>query len=126
MKFNLNNYVRVKLTPAGHQILKAKYGEIKINQNGWYQTQFWILMEDFGSHMNLGGPEPFDMNVELKIDSLELQLTRKEAEYKVLQQALSGAEGVPSVWLSVVQELAGDIAVLRERVAAEQDSSISP
>ena len=67
--FNLNGSVRVKLTPAGiehyRKIMrdlgmdryKPEYVEpYGIDADGWYRTQLWRLMQDFGEGIIMSGP----------------------------------------------------------------------
>ena len=75
MKFNLNDYVRVKLTPHGREILKTTYNNYqpRIDKNGWYRTQLWSLMEDFGPHIRMGTKPPFETEIELEISVSKLK-----------------------------------------------------
>jgi hypothetical protein len=76
-KFNINCPVKVKLTHVGVEILKNKREslnkfitsrggnglgelEIKLDENGYYTTQMWCLMNDFGENMRLGEELPFE------------------------------------------------------------------
>lgn len=87
MKFNVNHVVRVRLTDAGrawhrtqHAIFAAEY----CNQVGKpapmpYQApvesedgssiwQLWALMAMFGGACLVGGPPPFDMEIDILDD----------------------------------------------------------
>jgi hypothetical protein len=65
---NLNDYVRVKLTDVG----MAEYARIydstvpNLDDEGFYRTQFWSLMEDFGHLCGLGRPVPFETDFEVE------------------------------------------------------------
>lgn len=80
MKINMNDVVKVKLTDKGIAVLKQKHellnsiikkqngkgiGEfkLKIDENGYYSTQLWMLFEDFGSEINAGCEVPFENNM---------------------------------------------------------------
>ncbi|WP_346938225.1 hypothetical protein [uncultured Clostridium sp.] len=80
-KFNLNNYVKVKLTEEGVKILKTEhdnlnksiikrggkgFGDFKLDldSDGYYKTQMWRLIQDFNKSMFMGNNNlPFNMNV---------------------------------------------------------------
>ncbi|MCK1996805.1 hypothetical protein MPH47_06115 [Psychrobacillus psychrodurans] len=79
-KFNANETVKVRLYPAGIEILKYKHeelrkqikkmnthdiGEFKLNlsDDGYYSTQLWALIKDFGDSMNFGHDTPFNLNM---------------------------------------------------------------
>ena len=70
-EFNVNDYVKVKLTKKGFGIL-AKYYEGEIPKwfenysegNGYYRFQLHVLMDIFGSEMYNGNPKlPFNNNI---------------------------------------------------------------
>ena len=78
MKFNINNYVRVKLTEKGKQKLKKDYESFrKVNPylreyappvedaEGYSKWQLWCLMEKLGKHISLGGVVPFDTEIDI-------------------------------------------------------------
>ena len=84
MKFNINNHVKVKLTVAGivamekdHAVMKAMYPKYpdfqmpRIDEKGYTEFQMWVLMETFGKHMTWGGPEPFEMDIQIADKDLE-------------------------------------------------------
>lgn len=74
--FNINNYVKVKLTEEGLKILKSQYNEMlkqmapqarksmgpfkppKVDKNGYSEFQLWGLMQHFGSYMFNGNMNP--------------------------------------------------------------------
>ena len=77
MKFNINEYIKVKLTPKGHEILEGNHDELtkkfpsigfkytppEEDEDGYSKFQGWILMETFGPHMWNGCQMPFDAKV---------------------------------------------------------------
>lgn len=85
IKHNLNYGVKVKLTKYGKNILWKRLAELnekivsaggeampgpafKVDEDGYYQTQMWILMETFGSHMGLGFANPFELDIFVEVD----------------------------------------------------------
>jgi len=80
MKYNINQYVKVKLTDYGMDILKKDHDELQMwmpedarrpfeepkLKDGWYKTQLWILMNSFGSHLSMGGKLPFETEIHLE------------------------------------------------------------
>lgn len=78
MEFNINDKVRVKLTDYGRQVhradrerlyaqlgMKGDYVPPKEDENGWSEWQLWVLMEELGRHLRLGGETPFETTIEL-------------------------------------------------------------
>lgn len=84
MKFNINNYVRVKLNDRGKEILKREYEKMvadnprltqfesfkefklpKEDEDGWSKWQLWSLMETFGGYISLGCVVPFETEIEI-------------------------------------------------------------
>lgn len=78
MKVNINQIVRVRLTPEGksflifrHAMLNEKAGltggfpEIIESKDGWSYWQLWSLMRHFGSEMSPSGPMMFAAEIEL-------------------------------------------------------------
>ena len=82
--FNINEYVKVKLTEEGVKILKAQYEETlkqmnpqsrkamgpfkkpKVDSEGYSEFQLWELMKYFGNYMYIGNMNiPFDMNIKI-------------------------------------------------------------
>lgn len=80
MKFNINYYVRVKLTETGIEILRKDHDAImemipeekrypfklELTPDGWYRTQAWCLMETFGPHIHIGGGYPFETEIDIE------------------------------------------------------------
>ena len=79
MLFNINNYIRVKLTECGRRILKREHDslmkllpesaqrpfEIMEDEDGWYKGQAWSIISTFGSHMRMGGDPPFETEIDI-------------------------------------------------------------
>lgn len=77
MKFNINNYVRVKLTEAGinhlkdtHQRYWKETGKIfkfepKIDENGYTEFQLWDLISVFGTKIYNGSDLMFETEIEI-------------------------------------------------------------
>jgi len=75
IEFNANENVKVKLTEFGEKILKDDYDrlrlsfpkmkpyELRLDKDGYYETQLWHLMSTFGQYMELGRPEPFHLDM---------------------------------------------------------------
>lgn len=79
-KFNANETVKVKLYPAGVEILRYKHEELrkqikrmnnrdigefqlKLTDDGYYSVQLWSLIQDFGDSMKYGHDTPFNLNM---------------------------------------------------------------
>ncbi len=74
--FNMNDYVRVKLTDKGREIHKKtwtslvprmKYNPPKEDKDGWSEWQLWVLMQEFGAHIAMGIESPLESNIEIII-----------------------------------------------------------
>ncbi len=85
MKFNINYYVKVKLTKHGKELLRLDHdafieqikafspplaeGRVfklpKEDEEGWSKWQMWHLFETFGKHMYLGCNTPFETEIEI-------------------------------------------------------------
>lgn len=79
MMFNVNNYVRIKLTDYGKEILRKRFDEMhekfpkafkkfrtpKEDADGWSKWQMWDLMNTFGDYVSLGMEVPFDTVIEI-------------------------------------------------------------
>jgi hypothetical protein len=71
MKFNINNYVRVKLTPKGKDVLRARAKPIpKEDKYGWSRWQLWTLFEVFGNYVHVGSDAPFETEIEIETESV--------------------------------------------------------
>lgn len=82
IKFNINNYVRVKLTPLGREIHRKQHEDLN-NQfpaarltyrapeedaDGWSKWQAWELMRTFGNDVWNGCKVPFETTIEILTD----------------------------------------------------------
>lgn len=71
MQFNINNKVRVRLTPKGKRVLAEKYKGLrpgyppKEDAAGWSEWQLWDLMQTFGECIFLGCDMPFEGTIEI-------------------------------------------------------------
>ncbi len=82
--FNINDFVKVKLTEEGMRILEAQYNELlkqmppqarksmgpfkkpKADKEGYSEFQLWDLMHHFGEYMYNGNPNsPFFNNIKI-------------------------------------------------------------
>ncbi len=78
MNFNVNDYVYVKLTAHGYEILRKNWEYFgtdilfqepkeSVEYPGYVQFQMWELMREFGPHLGVGTPLlPFEMNIKLQ------------------------------------------------------------
>jgi len=79
MRFNVNDYVRVRLTEKGHEIMRKEhealrdafpgvfdeFKEKKADEQGWSNWQLWQLMKTFGPHIKMGMPIPFETEIDI-------------------------------------------------------------
>lgn len=79
VKISMNDKVKVKLTDYGIMLLKKRHDELnkkikenggkgnsfelKLDEDGYYETQLWSLMEKFGDHCGLAKEYPFEMDI---------------------------------------------------------------
>lgn len=80
IKFNINQYAKVKLTHEGALILEERHNELyehikeitgkpvppfelRLDADGYYANQLWSIMETFGSHIYNGCEMPFDGDI---------------------------------------------------------------
>lgn len=78
MKLNINDTVKVKLTPYGLELYRkywlpyCKFGCTPTKQdiNGYTEFQLWDLMNIFGSSLYLGCKLPFDTTIEIPEEML--------------------------------------------------------
>jgi len=85
IKFNINSYVRVRLTDYGRALHRKKHDELNERlaargykpfvsysppkeEDGWSKWQMWHLMETFGRHVGLGVSSPFETEIEILKD----------------------------------------------------------
>jgi len=90
MRFNINDKVRVKLTPFGRERLekddaefwshyspnsqyeKISYVPPEEDEDGWSEWQLWVLMEKLGKYCHIGMvQEPFETVIEIVGDKDE-------------------------------------------------------
>lgn len=78
--FNVNDKVRVKLTPRGLDILHRAHDEFskqvrsappftppEVDADGWCEVQLWTLMQDFGAHIYNGCQVPFETTIQIPL-----------------------------------------------------------
>ncbi len=73
MKFNINNYVKVKLTDWGLEVHKKHYDKFLptfinysmpiIDEDGYTKFQLWELCSIFGEYMGNGLPNCFETTI---------------------------------------------------------------
>jgi len=76
MKFNINDYVKVKLNDKGRKIHREWWDNIyqdcshpfeyqapKEDENGYSKWQLWGLIHIFGPHITLGTRVPFECDI---------------------------------------------------------------
>lgn len=81
MKFNINNNVRIRLTPKGRKIWAHRYDELNKyyvetvfkpeypkEVDGWFEEQLWVIMNVFGPHLYNGGALLFETEIEIPED----------------------------------------------------------
>lgn len=82
IKFNINEFVRVKLTAEGKAIhrrqwedtqhyfprLKAEYYPPLEDEEGWSKWQAWELMQTFGQHVSMSFKVPFETTIEILVN----------------------------------------------------------
>lgn len=81
--FNINDMVRVKLTPRGRECHRKSHDEIfahmseerrlphtpaKEDEDGWSRWQLWVLMSTFGEYIGHGRANVFEMGIEFEIE----------------------------------------------------------
>ena len=65
MFFNVNDYVYVRLTTTGRNILKEKNITVEEDQEGWSKWQLCTLMNTFGECVFNGFILPFEARIRL-------------------------------------------------------------
>jgi hypothetical protein len=68
--FNLNSYVRVKLTDHGKEILaRQAYPDFRdADANGLTKFQAWELFEYFAHNVHLGCDLPFETTIQIELE----------------------------------------------------------
>jgi len=76
IKYNINNYFRVKLTEHGVDILEKRHNkyhntpfELRLTTDGFYRDQAWSIMETFGPYIGLGTRNPFETEIQIETDN---------------------------------------------------------
>lgn len=65
-KINLNNTCRVKLTDTGKEIIRKHPGRYEYDENGYFTTELWEIMQLFGKYLFLGTLNlPFETDFEI-------------------------------------------------------------
>lgn len=73
-KTNLNNYIKVKLTEKGIDILKQRYGidyPINIDDEGYTEFQMWDFARLFGEHINMVSEMVCQTNIMIQVSDEE-------------------------------------------------------
>lgn len=80
VKFNVNQYISVRLTDYGREYLRLRFVELEERYNldleytppvevdGWSTFQLWELMESFGPIIGLGAKLPFETEIILEVE----------------------------------------------------------
>ena len=63
IKFNIKSNVKVKLTFAGRGTLRRQHVEPIIDEDGYWHTQMYKLMEYFGDYMTRCMVLPFEATI---------------------------------------------------------------
>lgn len=86
--FNINDYVKVKLTEKGKYIYYHQFDdmnvdiikmdgkplnpiELKYDDDGYVEFQMWHLMEIFGKHLFNGCDIPFETTIKFKVNNIK-------------------------------------------------------
>lgn len=71
MLFNINDYVKVKLTSYGQSVLdqerpsQLRPSQLTPSTDGWIRLQLWDLMNIFGSRLSNGCRLPFETSIDI-------------------------------------------------------------
>lgn len=79
IKFNINDYIKVKLTPKGKMILYEQHEQflksiseerrskfpykLTLDEDGYFKEQMWSIMNTFGSYIVMGTDNVFETNI---------------------------------------------------------------
>lgn len=84
VEVNSNNWVKVKLTPLGENLLRMEHHnlyeriresapdveippfKLNLDEEGYYTTQLWTFMNTFGPYTNVGREPLFDNELLIK------------------------------------------------------------
>jgi hypothetical protein len=82
-QFNVNEWVKVKLTEQGLAILKSQHDELRrdfpklkpwkppaVDAEGYSKFQLWELMNRFGESVSIGCKLPFETMIRLTIEPI--------------------------------------------------------
>ena len=71
--FNVNEYVRVRLTEVGRKVyedhfrsLKVKPLPLRTDDKGWTEFQMWEMCHYFGACMYNGSVSPIETEIQIK------------------------------------------------------------
>lgn len=72
LNFNINHYVKIRLTSFGEYLIKNRYGkqyyeheiEKSKDDRGYISMQLWVVMQLFGSELG-GTVLPFEPNISI-------------------------------------------------------------
>ena len=83
--FNINHYVRVKLSNEGLRILREQHEDLKaafpklddfvepvVDEEGYSKFQMWSLMRTFGEAMSACKLVPFETWIQFEVEDSEL------------------------------------------------------
>ena len=62
---NINDRVRIKLTPTGRSLIGVQMVFVKEDAEGWSEWQLWHLMQMVGSLVYNGCTLPFETTIQL-------------------------------------------------------------
>lgn len=77
---NMNNTVRIRLTPIGERILRDYWRPFAGDRDpreiiaskttdGWFNEQLWEIAHVFGPHLGNGLPIPFETEIQVEISN---------------------------------------------------------
>ena len=83
MRFNINNYIKVRLTDSGREIHKQRHAALftgypaqkypyqppKEDADGWSRWQAWDFMATFGPYMGNGLDVPAETEIIIETES---------------------------------------------------------
>jgi hypothetical protein len=80
-KTNTNSFIKVKLKPAGVEILRKQHESIfykdlerfpfktpQVDNDGYTKFQMWVFMRTFGNFLVWGGEAPFETDVLVELN----------------------------------------------------------
>lgn len=96
-KVSVNEMVKVKLTDFGVDVLRQRHNELvefirertgndigpltlKLDDEGYYKTQLWHLMWEFGEYIKPGHKAPFELDI-IMTNGEEIVKREKELDY---------------------------------------------